>query len=125
MDNINESRQTQTGATSQESQECFDPSQSQSVATILTGDESYESGQIGRDRGTSTGFFAGKRSLDEAILYQLLAAAQKGLKNAEACITWYEEEKREFEKQVSDLEQLILTAQEIDKTEISTKTEEE
>lgn len=111
MGNIDGTRQTETGATSEKSEECLDSSQSQLVGTIQSSNQSEEAGQIGCDRGIVTGFFAGKRSLDEAILHQLLSAAKKGLKNAEACIDWYEEEKREYEKQVAELEELVQAAQ--------------
>ena len=112
MDNVNEPGQTETWTAPQESQKYDDSSQSQSVGTIYSGSGTNEEGTIGHNRTTPTGFFAGKRTLDEAIVHQLLGAAKKSLKNAEACIDWYEEEKRECQKQVSELEQLLLQIRE-------------
>ncbi|WP_413160079.1 hypothetical protein ACL6C3_16810 [Capilliphycus salinus ALCB114379] len=107
-------RQTETGAgeTSKKPGGCDNQNQSSPVGTVPGSGETVEQGPLGFDRTVGEGFFAGGGTLDEAILIQLWEVADKGLRNAEACLDWYNQEKQEFQNQKEKLEQLIVKARE-------------
>lgn len=110
MSNINESRQAETRATSEKPTECNDPNQPRSMEQIFTSGQTYEKGSFRRDRRIDSGFFADERSLNEAILKQLLESTNKELDNARTRIDWYTQKEKEYLEQVQQLECLIELA---------------